>query len=86
MDKRTRAYKELVKKADSVTIAPPIVEPTPVSHAIIASKACPWCVSQGKAGDKLTLTHRWQCNACGKLWKEEALGKPYSLELEQGLV
>lgn len=32
----------------------------------------------------LVVTHKPQCTSCGKYWDAEAIGKPYSLELERG--
>lgn len=78
--------KESVTTADdTLTIAPPI-EQQPKITAPQGGRGCPWCISQGDAGDRLILTHKWQCKDCGKMWKDEALGRPYTLELEQGVV
>lgn len=92
-DRRTKEYKELVKKAETATIAPPVeVETTSKATSSLPeepkapAKSCPWCVFNHRPGTRLLLSNKWQCQDCGKMWREEALGKPYSLQLEQGLI
>ena len=47
--------------------------------------ACPFCVSQEKPSllDLNPSNARWECRRCGKGWRLDSLGKPYSLELER---
>lgn len=60
------------------------------------SGECPWC-NYENADEKVgelhekeantlspTLTGGMQCGTCGKHWRKEDLGKPYSIELERG--
>lgn len=45
---------------------------------------CPWC-NEREQDNLLDVTSmgRWACRTCGKHWYEEALGKPYSKEMER---
>lgn len=57
---------------------------------------CPWCNYQNadervgpvhEAAESTlatTLQGNLQCNTCGKHWEKEALGKPWTIELERG--
>lgn len=64
----------------------------PVLKEVKKENVCPYCNLEDKAIDKVKTsnqvhktTHgKWQCLTCGKHWDEQALGKPYSIELERG--
>ena len=59
---------------------------------------CPWCNFDNK-DEKVAEIHgktesiveptpggRYQCHTCGKSWRKEALGQPWTIELERGPV
>ena len=90
VDKRTKGYKAKVAQekleADSVKIAPPIeplIKEEVQKPETDLAQVCPWCITQGKPGDKFDNLGKLQCLGCGKTWRRESLGKPYSLELER---
>ena len=57
---------------------------------------CPWCnyendnEKKGPLHEKedskveLGVNGRYQCSTCGKHWRQESLGKEWTLELERG--
>jgi hypothetical protein len=64
---------------------------------VTKSGECPWCNYEGmdpiqqkhhakEENSTVSLVNgRHQCNTCGKIWRVEALGKPWTLELERGI-
>lgn len=63
----------------------------------VMKDTCPWCayenddaklgpIKKGKSSGKLveTLHQKAQCVDCGKIWRQQDLGKPWSYELERG--
>lgn len=59
--------------------------------------ACPWCNHANKDEMKpeglkekcdsvlVQAYGKWQCLTCGKNWEVQAIGKPWTIELERGI-
>ncbi len=58
-----------------------------VDHTSKITGKCPYCILNKDDNEQVWVQRvgLYQCSHCGKHWREDALGKEYSLKLEQDL-